>query len=64
MIGEKLENFTYGSFVATASMSGTIVKTPQLQAAYNATTSAIIHLRQSLAVKWVKFARSNTICRG
>jgi len=62
--GKKLENFTYGSFVATASMSGHIVNTPQLQAAYNASKSAIIHLCRSLAVEWVKFARSNTISPG
>lgn len=42
--GKKLENFTYGSFVATASMSGHIVNIPQLQAAYNAAKAGIIHL--------------------
>ena len=44
MHGNKLENFTYGSFVATASMSGHIVNIPQLQAAYNAAKAGIIHL--------------------
>jgi sorbose reductase len=42
--GKTLENFTYGSFVATASMSGHIVNIPQLQAAYNAAKAGIIHL--------------------
>lgn len=42
--GKKLANFTYGSFVATASMSGHIVNFPQMQAAYNAAKSAAVHL--------------------
>ncbi len=50
MHGQKLENFTYGSFVATASMSGHIVNVPQLQAAYNAAKAGIIHLGGSRAV--------------
>ncbi|EAW17853.1 putative carbonyl reductase [Aspergillus fischeri NRRL 181] len=62
--GNKLSNFTYGSFVATASMSGHIVNFPQMQAAYNAAKSAVIHLCKSLAVEWVKFARANTVSPG
>jgi sorbose reductase len=46
--GKKLENFTYGSFVATASMSGHIVNIPQLQAAYNAAKAGVIHLCKSI----------------
>jgi sorbose reductase len=42
--GKKLENYTYGSFVATASMSGHIVNIPQLQAAYNAAKAGVVHL--------------------
>ena len=42
--GKKLEGFSYGSFVATASMSGHIVNIPQLQAAYNSAKAGIIHL--------------------
>jgi sorbose reductase len=42
--GKELENFTTGSFVATASMSGHIVNIPQLQAAYNAAKAAVIML--------------------
>lgn len=40
----KLENYSHGSFVATASMSGHIVNIPQMQAAYNASKSAVRHL--------------------
>lgn len=62
--GKKLENYSYGSFVATASMSGHIVNIPQLQAAYNAAKAGIHHLCKSLAVEWVQFARANTISPG
>ncbi|GAD98544.1 carbonyl reductase, putative [Paecilomyces variotii No. 5] len=62
--GNKLQNFTYGSFVATASMSGHIVNIPQLQAAYNAAKAGVIHLCKSLAVEWVKFARANSVSPG
>ncbi len=62
--GAKLENYTYGSFIATASMSGHIVNIPQLQAAYNASKAAVIHLCRSLAVEWAGFARANSISPG
>ncbi|RFU31545.1 hypothetical protein B7463_g4838, partial [Scytalidium lignicola] len=62
--GKKLENFTYGAFVATASMSGHIVNIPQLQAAYNAAKAGVIHLCKSLAVEWVGFARANSVSPG
>ncbi|CAI7587351.1 unnamed protein product [Penicillium discolor] len=62
--GNKLTNFTYGSFVATASMSGHIVNFPQMQAAYNAAKVAVIHLCKSLSVEWVRYARANTISPG
>ncbi|OJJ48418.1 hypothetical protein ASPZODRAFT_130443 [Penicilliopsis zonata CBS 506.65] len=62
--GNKLTNFTYGSFVATASMSGHIVNIPQLQAAYNAAKAGVIHLCKSFAVEWVRFARANTVSPG
>ncbi|MCJ1294621.1 L-xylulose reductase [Xylographa carneopallida] len=62
--GKKLENYTYGAFVATASMSGHIVNIPQLQAAYNAAKAGIIHLVKSLAVEWVQFARANSVSPG
>lgn len=57
-------NFTYGSFVATASMSGHIVNVPQMQAAYNAAKAGVIHLCKSFAVEWVKFARANSVSPG
>ena len=44
IFGNRLTDFTYGSFVATASMSGHIVNIPQMQAAYNTAKSAVIHL--------------------
>jgi sorbose reductase len=56
--------FTYGTFIATASMSGHIVNIPQLQAAYNAAKAGVIHLVKSLAVEWVKFARANSVSPG
>ncbi|KAL5335832.1 hypothetical protein BJX70DRAFT_374290 [Aspergillus crustosus] len=62
--GNKIENFTFGSFVATASMSGHIGNVSQLQAAYNAARSGVIHLCKSLAIQWVKFARANTVSPG
>ncbi|KAL8900947.1 MAG: hypothetical protein Q9207_005444 [Kuettlingeria erythrocarpa] len=62
--GKPLERFSYGSFIATASMSGHIVNIPQLQAAYNAAKAGIIHLVKSLAVEWVRFARANSVSPG
>lgn len=41
--GAKLSNFSSGSFIATASMSGHIVNIPRRQAAYNASKAHIIH---------------------
>ncbi|KAJ3040703.1 hypothetical protein HDV00_010596 [Rhizophlyctis rosea] len=54
----------YGSFIATASMSGHIVNLPQQQAAYNAAKAGLIHFCRSLAVEWVEFARVNSISPG
>ncbi|PGH19694.1 hypothetical protein AJ80_03849 [Polytolypa hystricis UAMH7299] len=62
--GNKLENFTLGSFIVTASMSAHIVNIPQLQAAYNAAKAACLHLCKSLAVEWVQFARANSVSPG
>lgn len=59
-----LENYTGGSFIATASMSGHIANIPQLQSAYNAAKAGVIHLCKSLAVEWVQYARANTISPG
>jgi sorbose reductase len=62
--GNKLENYTYGKFIATASMSGHIVNIPQMQTAYNAAKAGVIHLCKCLAVEWVQFARANTVSPG
>ncbi|TQN71186.1 L-xylulose reductase [Colletotrichum shisoi] len=62
--GKKLEGFTYGSFIATASMSAHIVNVPQSQSVYNSSKAAVIHLCKSLAVEWVDFARVNTVSPG
>jgi sorbose reductase len=62
--GNRLENYTSGSFIATASMSGVIVNIPQLQAAYNAAKAGVIHLCKSLAVEWARYARANAVSPG
>ncbi|KAI1415301.1 short chain dehydrogenase [Hypoxylon sp. FL1857] len=62
--GQPLENFTYGSFIATASMSGHIANIPQQQTVYNASKAAVIHACRSLAIEWVGFARANSISPG
>lgn len=55
----------YGKIINTASMSGTIVNTPQNQAAYNASKAAVIHLTRSLAAEWApKGVRVNCISPG
>ncbi|KAL4861160.1 hypothetical protein BDV12DRAFT_208311 [Aspergillus spectabilis] len=64
LFGNQIQDFTYGSFVATASMSGHIVNFPQLQAAYNVAKAGVIHLCKSLAVEWVRFAHANTVSPG
>ena len=46
--GKPLENYTYGSFVATASMSGHIQNFPQLQVAYNAAKASVLHMCKSI----------------
>ncbi|TKA73232.1 L-xylulose reductase [Friedmanniomyces simplex] len=64
LTGAALQNYSYGSFIATASMSGHIANIPQLQSAYNAAKAGVRHLCQSLAVEWVKFARANSVSPG
>lgn len=41
--GKPLENYSYGSFIATSSMSGHIANIPQQQMVYNASKAAITH---------------------
>jgi sorbose reductase len=62
--GKKLEGYSSGSFIATASMSGHIANIPQLQAAYNASKAGVIHLCKSLGVEWAGFARANSVSPG
>lgn len=47
-----IENNIKGAIVNTASMSGTIVNYPQLQASYNTSKAAVVHLTKSLAYEW------------
>lgn len=64
--GRTLKDYRYGSFIATASMSGHIVNIPQLQAAYNGAKAGIIHLgegfpmaiRSKCKTDKIQFARS------
>ena len=68
LTGENLhedgKNYSSGSFIATASMSGHIANIPQLQSAYNAAKAGVIHLARSLSVEWVRFARANSVSPG
>ncbi|TDL24944.1 NAD-binding protein [Rickenella mellea] len=54
-----------GSIVLIASMSGSIVNTPQVQTPYNASKAAVKHLAASLAVEWAeKGLRVNSLSPG
>lgn len=64
VIGRLFKKQGYGSLIITASMSGTVVNVPQLQAAYNAAKAFVIQYAKSLAIEWVEFARVNTVSPG
>jgi sorbose reductase len=53
-----------GNLVITASVSATLVNTPQTQAAYNSSKAGVVQLARSLAVEWVDFARVNCVSPG
>ncbi|EPS42285.1 hypothetical protein H072_3760 [Dactylellina haptotyla CBS 200.50] len=62
--GNKLENYNYGSFVVTSSMSGLRQLLPQCATPYGAAKAAVTHFSRGLAVEWVNFARVNIISPG
>lgn len=45
--GKPLENYTTGSFIATGSMSASVVNIPQAQAVYNGSKAAVLHFCKS-----------------
>lgn len=56
---------TGGSIARVASISGTWVNFPQLQAGYNASKAAVIMMKSSLAVEWDRYGITvNTISPG
>ncbi|WP_153731633.1 glucose 1-dehydrogenase [Sporosarcina obsidiansis] len=60
-----IENNIKGAIVNTASMSGTIVNYPQLQASYNTSKAAVVHLTKSIAYEWAPYdIRVNCISPG
>ncbi|PCH02539.1 Short-chain dehydrogenase/reductase SDR [Penicillium occitanis (nom. inval.)] len=54
----------FGNVVFTASISATLVNTPQRQAAYNASKAGVLQLAKSLVVEWVDFCRVNCVSPG
>lgn len=63
-VGKLFKKKGKGSYIITASISGSIVNIPQKQSGYNAAKAAVIHLGKSLAVEWAGFARVNTVSPG
>lgn len=63
--GQILKKKNYGSIINIASHSGTIVNTPQLQAAYNTSKAALIHLSKCVASEWAPYnVRCNSVSPG
>ncbi|KAH3686884.1 hypothetical protein WICPIJ_002149 [Wickerhamomyces pijperi] len=64
-VGQIFKEKKSGSFILTASMSGSIVNVPNYQAAYNVSKAGVKHMAKSLAVEWASFnARVNSISPG
>lgn len=60
-----IENGIRGSIINMASMSGSIVNIPQMQASYNSSKAGVIHLSKSLAVEFAKYGiRVNSLSPG
>ncbi len=54
-----------GSIINIASMSGSIVNIPQMQAGYNASKAGVIHMTKSLAIELAEYGiRVNSISPG
>lgn len=63
--GQIFKRQNSGNIVFTASMSGSIVNYPQMQASYNAAKAGVIHLMRSLAVEFAEFnVRVNSVSPG
>jgi NAD(P)-dependent dehydrogenase (short-subunit alcohol dehydrogenase family) len=55
----------YGKIINTASISGSIVNTPQKQVVYNTTKAGVMHMTKSLAAEWApRGIRVNSISPG
>lgn len=64
-IGQIMKEKKSGSIINIASHSGTIVNTPQLQAAYNTSKAAMIHLTRCVASEWAPYnVRCNSVSPG
>lgn len=50
-----------GSFIATTSISASIVNVPYPQAPYNASKAAVVHFCRSLAQDWRKFGKYGSV---
>ncbi|EPY51198.1 short chain dehydrogenase [Schizosaccharomyces cryophilus OY26] len=62
--GQIFKKQGFGNFIATSSMSGSIVNTPQTVSTYCTSKAAVRHYCKALAVEWAGFARVNTVSPG